>query len=101
MPTTAQAPPERTLIHAGDQWGHVGPNDQLIGLTHLLTRHAVEPCDHVALIGIGIGMTWTASILRITAIPSEIRNYQLPTLHPWTTRTPAHTTNDTVRRLHQ
>ncbi|MFE5563361.1 3-oxoacyl-[acyl-carrier-protein] synthase III C-terminal domain-containing protein [Amycolatopsis japonica] len=75
--------PERSLINAGDQWGHVGPNDQLIGLTHLLTRHAVAPGDHVALIGIGIGMTWTASILRITAVPNEMRNYQLPTLQPW------------------
>ncbi|OXM43455.1 3-oxoacyl-[acyl-carrier-protein] synthase III C-terminal domain-containing protein [Amycolatopsis alba] len=77
-------PPERSLIHAGDQWGHVGPNDQLIGLTHLLTRRAVQPGDHVALIGIGIGMTWTASIIRVATAPSGLRNYQLPTLYPWT-----------------
>ncbi|WP_410659446.1 3-oxoacyl-[acyl-carrier-protein] synthase III C-terminal domain-containing protein [Amycolatopsis sp. lyj-112] len=91
-------PRERTLIHAGDQWGHVGPNDQLIGLTHLLTRHAVAPGDHVALIGIGIGMTWTASILRITAVPDAMRNFQLPTLLPWkahpsATAVAAHTSN--------
>lgn len=93
--------PERSLIHAGDQWGHVGPNDQLIGLTHLLTRHAVEPGDHVALIGIGIGMTWTASVLRITAVPKEMRDYQLPTLHPWTTRTPPlHTSHDVQGSRH-
>ncbi len=85
--------PDRSLIHAGDQWGHVGPNDQLIGLTHLVTRQAVQPGDHVALIGIGIGMTWTASILRITTVPSEMQNYQLPTLHPWKTRTPPSPTN--------
>ncbi|MFC9250077.1 3-oxoacyl-[acyl-carrier-protein] synthase III C-terminal domain-containing protein [Amycolatopsis thailandensis] len=85
--------PDRSLIHAGDQWGHVGPNDQLIGLTHLVTQHAVKPGDHVALIGIGIGMTWTASILRITTVPSQMRNYQLPTLHPWKTPTPPHSTN--------
>jgi 3-oxoacyl-[acyl-carrier-protein] synthase-3 len=60
---------DRTLCRAGDQWGHIGPNDQIIGLTHLFTRGAVAPGDHVALLGIGIGMTWTAAILRIDTAP--------------------------------
>ncbi|WP_410595382.1 3-oxoacyl-[acyl-carrier-protein] synthase III C-terminal domain-containing protein [Amycolatopsis sp. lyj-23] len=74
---------DRTLCHAGDQWGHIGPNDQIIGLTHLLTRGAVAPGDHVALLGIGIGMTWTAAILRIDATPSGLSVLAPPLRWPW------------------
>ncbi|WP_284740225.1 3-oxoacyl-[acyl-carrier-protein] synthase III C-terminal domain-containing protein [Amycolatopsis sp. RTGN1] len=74
---------DRTLCHAGDQWGHIGPNDQIIGLTHLLTRGAVASGDHVALLGIGIGMTWTAAILRIDSTPPGL-DVLAPTLRwPW------------------
>ncbi|QYN18913.1 3-oxoacyl-[acyl-carrier-protein] synthase III C-terminal domain-containing protein [Amycolatopsis sp. DSM 110486] len=72
-----------TLKHAGDQWGHIGPNDQIIGLTHLLARRAVDAGDHVALIGIGIGMTWTAVILRIGEIPDSLRHNAPPLRWPW------------------
>ena len=78
----------RTLVHAGDQWGHIGPNDQFIGLTHLLAQGAVAPGDHVAMIGVGIGMTWTAVILRITATPAAMRAHTLPLRWPWRTRAP-------------
>ncbi|SEF36864.1 3-oxoacyl-[acyl-carrier-protein] synthase-3 [Amycolatopsis pretoriensis] len=77
-----------TLCHAGNQWGHIGPNDQIIGLTHLLTRGAVAPGDHVALLGIGIGMTWTAAILRIDTVPPGL-NTLAPVLR-WPWRTPEH-----------
>ncbi|WP_033290465.1 3-oxoacyl-[acyl-carrier-protein] synthase III C-terminal domain-containing protein [Amycolatopsis jejuensis] len=74
-------PAERTLHDAGNHWGHLGPNDQIVGLTH----HAVHPGDHIALIGIGIGMTWTTAILRIDHIPTTL---PAPPLHaPWRTRT--------------
>jgi 3-oxoacyl-[acyl-carrier-protein] synthase-3 len=72
-----------TLKHAGDQWGHIGPNDQIIGLTHLLARRAVAPGDHIALIGIGIGMTWTAAILRINHVPAALRQLAPPLRWPW------------------
>ncbi|MBE1493156.1 3-oxoacyl-[acyl-carrier-protein] synthase-3 [Amycolatopsis lexingtonensis] len=78
---------DRTLCHAGDQWGHIGPNDQIIGLTHLLTRSAVAPGDHVALLGIGIGMTWTAAILRIDTAAPGLAVLAPPLRWPW--RTPA------------
>ncbi|WP_328442870.1 3-oxoacyl-[acyl-carrier-protein] synthase III C-terminal domain-containing protein [Amycolatopsis sp. NBC_00438] len=74
---------DRTLSHAGDQWGHIGPNDQLIGLTHLLTRGAVAPGDHVALLGIGIGMTWTAGIVRIDSVPDGLSALAPPLRWPW------------------
>ncbi|WP_432854896.1 3-oxoacyl-[acyl-carrier-protein] synthase III C-terminal domain-containing protein [Amycolatopsis sp. CA-161197] len=73
-----------TLKRAGDQWGHIGPNDQVIGLTHLLARRAVSPGDHIALIGIGIGMTWTAAILRIERTPNQLQSLAPPLLFPWT-----------------
>lgn len=78
---------ERTLQHAGDQWGHLGPNDQIVGLTHLLARNAVQPGDRLALIGIGIGMTWTAAILRIDRVPVSLRAQAPPLGLPWRGRT--------------
>ncbi|WIV60614.1 3-oxoacyl-[acyl-carrier-protein] synthase III C-terminal domain-containing protein [Amycolatopsis nalaikhensis] len=76
-----------TLCHAGDQWGHIGPNDQIVGLAHLLTRGAVVPGEHVALLGIGIGMTWTAAILHIDAVPLSLGVLAPPLRWPW--RAPA------------
>ncbi|GLY43040.1 hypothetical protein Amsp01_090630 [Amycolatopsis sp. NBRC 101858] len=76
---------DRTLCHAGDQWGHMGPNDQIIGLTHLLVRGAVAAGDYVALLGIGIGMTWTATILRIDAPPTGLEILAPPLRWPWRT----------------
>jgi 3-oxoacyl-[acyl-carrier-protein] synthase-3 len=78
---------ERTVCRAGDQWGHIGPNDQIIGLTHLITRGAVVPGDHVALLGIGIGMTWTAALLRVDTVPPGLRGLAPPLRWPW--RAPA------------
>ncbi|MGH9061845.1 MAG: 3-oxoacyl-[acyl-carrier-protein] synthase III C-terminal domain-containing protein, partial [Acidimicrobiales bacterium] len=63
--------------------GHIGPNDQVIGLTNLFARSAVSPGDHVALIGIGIGMTWTAAILRIDQVPAALRQHAPPLRVPW------------------
>ncbi|WP_158888997.1 3-oxoacyl-[acyl-carrier-protein] synthase III C-terminal domain-containing protein [Amycolatopsis anabasis] len=74
---------EKTLKHAGDQWGHVGPNDQIIGLTHLFAQQAVSPGDHLALVGVGIGMTWTAIVLRINRVPAAMRTHTLPLRWPW------------------
>lgn len=78
---------DRTLRNAGNQWGHLGPNDQIVGLTHLLARDAVRPGDHLALIGIGIGMTWTAAIIRIESIPASLRAQAPPLAHPWRNET--------------
>jgi 3-oxoacyl-[acyl-carrier-protein] synthase-3 len=77
---------DRTLYHAGDQWGHIGPNDQIIGLTHLVARGVVSPGDCVALLGIGIGMTWTAAILRIDTAAPCLAALAPPLRWPWRTR---------------
>jgi 3-oxoacyl-[acyl-carrier-protein] synthase-3 len=62
---------DRTATQLGLDLGHLGAADQLVALHHLLTTHAVRPGDHIMLLGAGIGMTWTATILTITAIPSD------------------------------
>lgn len=71
-----------TLKDVGDQWGHVGPNDQFIGLSHLLCRKEVHVGDYVLLVGIGIGMTWTAVVLRIEAVPPQMEGLAPPLLLP-------------------
>lgn len=74
--------PDRTLARLGDHVGHVGPNDQIIGLTHLLTSDQTHAGQHIALIGIGVGMTWTATILRITDNLPTTHNQALPFRFP-------------------
>lgn len=74
---------ERTLKDAGDQWGHLGPNDQIVGMTHLLAHRAVSPGDHLALLGIGIGMTWTCVIVQINQVPAEMAHLAPPLRWPW------------------
>ncbi|RKT86397.1 3-oxoacyl-[acyl-carrier-protein] synthase-3 [Saccharopolyspora antimicrobica] len=58
-------PEERTTAFLGRWLGHMGASDQITDLHYLLTRGLLNPGDHVALLGIGVGMTWTAAILRI------------------------------------
>lgn len=64
---------ERTLSDVGRRWGHIGPNDQVIGLARLLACGKVQTGDHVALVGIGVGMTWTVAVLRIEQVPDTSR----------------------------
>ncbi|QWF81002.1 3-oxoacyl-[acyl-carrier-protein] synthase III C-terminal domain-containing protein [Amycolatopsis sp. CA-230715] len=58
-------PADRTLCTVGDQWGHMGAADQIAALTHLFTRRVVRSGEHVLVLGVGVGMTWTAAVLRI------------------------------------
>ncbi|WP_168588477.1 3-oxoacyl-[acyl-carrier-protein] synthase III C-terminal domain-containing protein [Saccharopolyspora sp. ASAGF58] len=58
-------PEDRTTAFLARALGHLGASDQIVDLHHLLTRRLVNPGDHVVLLGIGVGMTWTAAVLRI------------------------------------
>ena len=78
----------------GDQWGHIGPNDQLIGLTHLIAQHAVSPGEHIALLGMGIGMTWTSTILQVEHVPPAMHAHAPPLHWPWRAPIPASTGED-------
>jgi 3-oxoacyl-[acyl-carrier-protein] synthase III len=49
--------------------GHLGPGDQIGGLTHLIETSQVHVGDRVAMIGIGAGFTFGCVIVEITAEP--------------------------------
>lgn len=59
-------PAAKTRIDLGAQLGHLGASDQTVALWYDLHRGQVAPGDRVLLIGIGVGMTWTAALLEIT-----------------------------------
>lgn len=54
-----------TMTDLGLRVGHLGASDQIVALHHLLRRGEVGPGDHVLLLGIGVGMTWTAVVLEV------------------------------------
>ncbi|PKW18750.1 ketoacyl-ACP synthase III family protein [Saccharopolyspora spinosa] len=58
-------PEQRSSTFLARRYGHMGAADHIIDLHHLLTRHQATTGDHVILLGIGVGMTWTAALLRI------------------------------------
>jgi 3-oxoacyl-[acyl-carrier-protein] synthase III len=57
---------ERTLTGFGLTVGHLGPSDPIAGLTHLVGEGLVDPGDHVLVLGMGAGTTWTPAVLQIT-----------------------------------
>ncbi|GGK04890.1 hypothetical protein GCM10010123_38590 [Pilimelia anulata] len=61
--------PARTLHQLGRRVGHLGAVDQLVALDHLLRHRLVAPGDRVALIGVGIGFTFTCLILEAAPRP--------------------------------
>lgn len=55
---------DQTTAHLGRRFGHLGASDQIVDLHHLIYRRLLDDGDYVMLLGIGVGMTWTAAILR-------------------------------------
>lgn len=45
--------------------GHVGPCDQLLGLTYLKDTHRLEPGQFVLMVGVGLGFQCTCILLKI------------------------------------
>ncbi|MFI5586478.1 ketoacyl-ACP synthase III family protein [Amycolatopsis sp. NPDC051758] len=58
-------PEHRTMTELGLRVGHLGASDQIVALDHLLRTGEAGPGDHVLLLGIGVGMTWTAVVLQL------------------------------------
>jgi 3-oxoacyl-[acyl-carrier-protein] synthase-3 len=56
---------DRTMAELGLRVGHLGASDQVVALDHLLRSGEVADGDHVLLLGIGVGMTWTAVLLEL------------------------------------
>ncbi|GAB1511302.1 3-oxoacyl-[acyl-carrier-protein] synthase III C-terminal domain-containing protein [Actinophytocola sp. KF-1] len=57
--------PDRTMTELGLRVGHMAASDQVVALDHLLRSGGVGVGDHVLLLGIGVGMTWTAVVLEV------------------------------------
>jgi 3-oxoacyl-[acyl-carrier-protein] synthase-3 len=62
-------PEDRTMTELGLRVGHLGASDQIVALDHLLRSGEVATGDHVLLLGIGVGMTWTAVVLEVGPTP--------------------------------
>ncbi len=58
-------PVQRTMTELGLRVGHLGASDQVVALDHLLRSGEVGLGEHVLLLGIGVGMTWTAVVLQL------------------------------------
>ncbi len=56
---------DRTMTELGLRVGHLGASDQIVALDHLLDSGETTNGDHVLLLGIGVGMTWTAVVLEV------------------------------------
>lgn len=56
---------DRTMTELGLRLGHMAASDQIVALDHLLRAGDVAAGDHVLLLGIGVGMTWTAVVLEL------------------------------------
>lgn len=53
----------------GASVGHTGTSDPFLGFAHLIDSKAVEPGDHVLLIGAGAGFSISAMVVRLNARP--------------------------------
>jgi 3-oxoacyl-[acyl-carrier-protein] synthase-3 len=56
---------EQTMTELGLRVGHLGASDQIVALDHMLRSGDAAEGDHVLLLGIGVGMTWTAVVLEL------------------------------------
>ncbi|GIH97211.1 ketoacyl-ACP synthase III family protein [Planobispora siamensis] len=57
--------PARGVLEFGRGVGHLGVNDQIAGLAHLLETGAVGPGDHVLLLGNGVGVALSCVVVEI------------------------------------
>ena len=64
---------DRTMTELGLRVGHLGASDQIVALDHLLRTGEVTDGDHVLLLGIGVGMTWTAVVLELGPVSPGCR----------------------------
>ncbi len=49
----------------GRRTGHVGAADQIIGLGNISDSGRAAPGDHVLLVGVGAGFTWTGAVIEL------------------------------------
>ncbi|MFI0487633.1 ketoacyl-ACP synthase III family protein [Actinomadura sp. 9N215] len=54
----------------GSTIGHIGVNDHVLSLHHLLSTGEVGPGDHILMCGFAAGVTYKAAVVQILAMPS-------------------------------
>jgi 3-oxoacyl-[acyl-carrier-protein] synthase-3 len=60
---------KKSVWEFGREVGHLGAGDQAAGLNYLLENKLLAPGDLVLLIGVGVGFSFTASVLEIVDTP--------------------------------
>jgi 3-oxoacyl-[acyl-carrier-protein] synthase-3 len=60
---------KKSVWEFGRGVGHLGAGDQIAGLNYLLERQLLAPGDLVLLLGVGVGFSFTASVVRIGEPP--------------------------------
>lgn len=55
----------RSTWDHGRTLGHLGASDQIVALDHLLATGALEPGDHLLMLGVGPGVTVSSAVVRI------------------------------------
>lgn len=55
---------DQTTASFGLTLGHTGAGDQIAGLRHLVDSDRLRAGDHIALIGVGAGFTWSAAVVQ-------------------------------------
>lgn len=61
---------KKSLWELGREVGHLGAGDQIAGLNHLLEQQRLAPGDLVLLFGVGVGFSFTASVVQIIYPPA-------------------------------
>ncbi len=59
-----------TTYDWGQDIGHCGGADQLLGLNHLIETGRPQPGDKIVAMGVGVGFMWTVAVLEIVSTPS-------------------------------
>ncbi|SEK59134.1 ketoacyl-ACP synthase III family protein [Streptacidiphilus jiangxiensis] len=59
-----------TTYDWGQNIGHCGGADQLLGLNHLAEAGRLKAGDKIVTMGVGVGFTWTVAVLEVESAPS-------------------------------
>ncbi len=65
--------PARTTAQWSRGIGHLGPADQMAGLSHLCRAGLLQPGDWCVLLGVGAGFTWSCAVLEILSVPPDAK----------------------------
>ncbi|ALO07923.1 3-oxoacyl-ACP synthase III [Streptomyces venezuelae] len=58
-----------TTYDWGQDFGHMGAGDQLIGMNHVVEARNPQPGDLLVTMGVGVGFMWTVAVLEFTESP--------------------------------